>query len=213
MAVALFVALSGCYASYAPSQNAKNAPAKTEAADSVQDHGDKKDAAKDEIKKDSTEKKKTEKKESEKKKEQKKEPKKEQKKEEKKEQKNKDITEDGSYYDLESVVKYYDMFGKLPGNYVTKNDAKSLGWEGGRVEDFIADAAIGGDHFGNYEKHLPSEKGIKYIECDIDTHGRQRGAKRLIISNEGKYYYTDDHYETFTEVLIENGEVKFGDRY
>ncbi|MCR5686857.1 MAG: ribonuclease [Lachnospiraceae bacterium] len=117
------------------------------------------------------------------------------------------ISEDGSYYDLESVVLYYDEYGKLPENYVRKNDAKALGWEGGKLDGFIKDAAIGGDHFGNYEKRLPSDKGIKYIECDIDTKGRGRGAKRLIISNTGKYYYTEDHYESFTEVFIEDGKV------
>ena len=121
------------------------------------------------------------------------------------------ITEDGYYYDLESVVLYYDTYGKLPSNYVTKNDAKSLGWEGGRLDPFQKDAAIGGDHFGNYEKKLPAGKRVKYIECDIDTHKKSRGAKRLIISNDGKYYYTDDHYDSFRRVVIRDGEVTFAD--
>ena len=118
-----------------------------------------------------------------------------------------DIVEDGYYYDLESVVLYYDMFGKLPGNYITKNEAKSLGWEGGSVDDFKKGAAIGGDHFGNYEKRLP--EGAKYIECDIDTRGKGRGAKRLIISNKGDYYYTSDHYESFDKVTITDGKVSY----
>lgn len=118
-----------------------------------------------------------------------------------------EIVEDGKYYDLESVVLYYDMFGKLPGNYITKNEAKSLGWEGGSVDDFKKGAAIGGDHFGNYEKRLP--EGAKYIECDIDTRGKGRGAKRLIISNKGDYYYTSDHYESFDKVTITDGKVSY----
>ena len=118
-----------------------------------------------------------------------------------------EITEDGIYHDLESVVLYYDKFGKLPSNFITKKEAKELGWEGGALDPYKKGASIGGDHFGNYEKQLPGGKGVKYIECDIDTDGGKRGAKRLIISNDGKYYYTPDHYETFNEVVIRDGKV------
>ncbi len=118
-----------------------------------------------------------------------------------------EIVEDGTYYDVESVVLYYEMFGKLPGNFITKKEAKSLGWEGGSVDDFKKGAAIGGDHFGNYEKRLP--EGAKYIECDIGTRGKGRGAKRLIISNKGEYYYTDDHYESFKKLSIKDGKVYY----
>ena len=121
--------------------------------------------------------------------------------------KQQEIVEDGIYHDLESVVLYYDKFGKLPSNFITKKEAKGLGWEGGALDPFKKGASIGGDHFGNYEKRLPSGKGIKYIECDIDTTGGKRGAKRLIISNDGKYYYTPDHYETFRNVSIVDGKV------
>ena len=124
-----------------------------------------------------------------------------------KEQSDVELREDGDYYDLESVVLYYDMFGKLPGNYITKKEAKSLGWEGGSIDDFKKGAAIGGDRFGNYEKRLP--EGAKYIECDIDTKGKARGAKRLIISNRGEYYYTSDHYESFDKVSIVDGKVSY----
>ena len=117
------------------------------------------------------------------------------------------ITEDGIYHDLESVVLYYDKFGKLPSNFITKKEAKDLGWEGGELAPYKEGASIGGDYFGNYEKRLPADKGVKYIECDIDTDGGRRGAKRLIISSTGKYYYTKDHYETFDEVDIVDGEV------
>ena len=56
--------------------------------------------------------------------------------------------------------------------------------------------SIGGDRFGNYEGILP--EGKKYTECDIDTLGRSsRGARRIVFSNDGCIYYTDDHYETF----------------
>lgn len=38
----------------------------------------------------------------------------------------------------------------------------------------------------------------EYHECDIDTlHAASRGAKRIVYSNDGLIYYTEDHYESF----------------
>ena len=35
-------------------------------------------------------------------------------------------------------------------------------------------------------------------ECDINTLGASsRGAQRIVFSNDGLIYYTDDHYESF----------------
>lgn len=51
---------------------------------------------------------------------------------------------------------------------------------------------------GNREGLLPKERGRTYTECDIDTVGKNsRGAKRIVFSNDGLVYYTDDHYESF----------------
>ena len=50
----------------------------------------------------------------------------------------------GYYYDAEHVVLYLDAYGHLPENYITKSDARALGWEGGSVEAYRAGAAIGG---------------------------------------------------------------------
>ena len=59
--------------------------------------------------------------------------------------------------------------------------------------------AIGGDKFGNREGLLPKKNGRQYYECDIDTVGKSsRGAKRIVFSDDGLIYYTDDHYESFT---------------
>ena len=55
---------------------------------------------------------------------------------------------------------------------------------------------IGGDRFGNYEGLLPEDRD--YLECDIDTLGaKERGAKRIVFSEDGLIFYTDDHYESF----------------
>lgn len=108
------------------------------------------------------------------------------------------------YYDLENVVLYIEYYGELPDNYITKNEARSLGWEGGTPERYLEGSAIGGDRFGNREGLLP--KG-NYTECDLNTLGKSsRGAERLVFSDT-EYYYTEDHYESFTQVWVENGEV------
>ena len=110
------------------------------------------------------------------------------------------IDENGIYTSKEDVALYIHVYGNLPKNFMTKKEAKKLGWEGGSLERYAKGKCIGGDHFGNYEGILPSGN---YYECDIDTLGRKsRGAKRIIYSDDGRIYYTEDHYETF-ELLYE----------
>ena len=108
------------------------------------------------------------------------------------------IDEDGWYYSAFDVSLYLHTYGHLPGNYITKNEARDLGWEGGSVEEYAPGKAIGGDKFGNREGLLPEADGRQYYECDIDINGEDsRGAKRIVYSNDGLIYYTDDHYESF----------------
>ncbi len=107
------------------------------------------------------------------------------------------IDEYGTYTTKEDVALYIHTYGRLPYNFITKNEARKLGWEGGSLEPYAPGMCIGGDRFGNYEELLPT--GRTYTECDIDTLGaRSRGAKRIVFSNDGLIYYTDDHYESFT---------------
>ena len=109
------------------------------------------------------------------------------------------IDENGWYYSKDEVALYIHTYGKLPSNYITKKEAEKLGWTGGSVQKYKKGAAIGGTYFGNYEGLLPKKNGREYYECDIDTNGKSsRGAKRIIYSNDGLIYYTDDHYESFT---------------
>ena len=83
-------------------------------------------------------------------------------------------------------------------NFITKDEARALGWEGGGLDKYAKGKCIGGDFFGNYEGLLPKANGRSYTECDIDTLGKDsRGAKRIVFSNDGLIYYTDDHYESF----------------
>lgn len=108
------------------------------------------------------------------------------------------LDEEGSYTTKEDVALYIHIYGHLPENFITKDEARDLGWEGGGLEDYAPGKCIGGDKFGNYEGLLPDAPGRKWTECDIDTLGaNSRGAKRIVFSNDGLIYYTDDHYESF----------------
>ena len=112
---------------------------------------------------------------------------------------NSTVDEDGWYSSKEEVALYIHLYGDLPDNYVTKDEAEDAGWSGGNVERYTGEGtAIGGSRFGNREGLLPKEQGRTYTECDIDTvGGNSRGAKRIVFSNDGLVYYTDDHYESF----------------
>ena len=108
------------------------------------------------------------------------------------------LPEDGSYTGKDEVALYLHQYGHLPSNFITKREAEQLGWPGGDLEPYAPGKCIGGSRFGNYEGRLPEKEGRSYTECDIDTLGkRSRGAKRLVFSNDGLIYYTEDHYETF----------------
>ena len=109
------------------------------------------------------------------------------------------LDKDGTYTTKDDVGLYIHLYGKLPSNFITKDEARDLGWEGGGLEDYAPGKCIGGDRFGNYEGLLPNKSGRNWTECDIDTLGKKdRGAKRIVFSNDGLIYYTDDHYESFT---------------
>ena len=116
------------------------------------------------------------------------------------------LDRDGTYTSKEDVALYLYLYGELPDNFITKSEAEALGWEGGSVERYAPGKCIGGDRFGNREGLLPKASGRQYYECDIDTLGENsRGAKRIVFSNDGLVYYTDDHYETFELLYTKEG--------
>ena len=109
--------------------------------------------------------------------------------------------EHGSYTSKEDVALYLHTYGHLPDNYITKREAEDLGWRSGVTLDKAAPGmSIGGSRFGNYEGHLPDKKGRTWYECDIDYVRGGRNAKRIVYSNDGLIYYTDDHYNTFEQL-------------
>lgn len=116
---------------------------------------------------------------------------------------------DGFYTTKEDVALYIHLYGTLPANFITKEEARELGWSGGSLEPYAPGMCIGGSRFGNFEGLLPEAEGRTYTECDIDTLGSDsRGAKRIVFSNDGLIYYTDDHYESFTLLYEGTGRRK-----
>lgn len=115
------------------------------------------------------------------------------------------LTEEGWYSSKEEVAAYLMEYECLPGNYLTKSEAYELGWDPdeGNLWEVAEGMSIGGDKFGNREGLLPKQKGRQYYECDIDYEGGYRNSKRIVYSNDGLIYYTEDHYETFEEIVYE----------
>ncbi len=109
------------------------------------------------------------------------------------------VSESGEYTSKDDVARYIYLYGHLPGNFITKKEAKALGWVSseGNLGKVAPGKSIGGDYFGNYEGNLPKADGREYHECDIDSDGSYRGPKRIVFSNDGLIYYTEDHYNSF----------------
>lgn len=113
-----------------------------------------------------------------------------------------EVKEGQAYSSKMEVAAYIYKFKKLPKNYIKKNDAMKLGWDqsSGNLWKVTDKKSIGGDNFGNFEGKLPKGNGIKYYECDIDYEGGRRNAKRIVFSNKGDIYYTEDHYNNFEKL-------------
>ena len=77
--------------------------------------------------------------------------------------------------------------------YVRENGRAPEGYQGGRK-------------FGNFEKHLPIKDNagnpMQYQEWDVNPKkkGKNRGAERLITSENKRAWYTRDHYDSFIEI-------------
>ncbi len=111
--------------------------------------------------------------------------------------------EPGPMETAQELADYIFEHGELPEGFVTKNQAQEMGWKTKyrNVGDIFPGLAIGGDYFGNYEKKLPVIKGRKYYEADCFYQGGPRNEYRIIFSNDGHVWYTEDHYNTFIELF------------
>lgn len=114
------------------------------------------------------------------------------------------IAEDVETDQKDEVALYIHLYDHLPSNYMTKKEARKFGWESGSLSRLIPGKSIGGDIYGNYEGTLPNHD--TYHECDIDTEDKNsRGAKRIVYSEDGDIWYTEDHYDSF-ELLYGDGK-------
>ena len=102
----------------------------------------------------------------------------------------------------QDIADYIFEHGELPDNFITKKEAQKMGWDSSKndVSDVAPGKSIGGDRFGNYEGLLPDAPGRTWYEADANYTGGNRGAERIVFSNDGLVYYTSDHYESFTEM-------------
>ncbi|MCR5296737.1 MAG: ribonuclease [Clostridiales bacterium] len=115
----------------------------------------------------------------------------------------KETEKPGPIIDPQEIADYLFTYGKLPDNFITKQEAQNLGWDSSRnyVSDVAPGKSIGGDRFGNYEGNLPKVKGRTYYEADCGYTRGKRGAARIVYSSDGHVWYTEDHYTTFTELF------------
>ncbi|SHG66048.1 ribonuclease [Chryseobacterium oranimense] len=96
-----------------------------------------------------------------------------------------------------TVINYVKQNHRLPDYYITKNEARKLGWNAskGNLCEVLPGRAIGGDKFGNRENQLP--QGEKYYEADVNYSCGNRNADRIIFTRNGDVYLTKNHYKSF----------------
>ena len=92
--------------------------------------------------------------------------------------------------------------GHLPNSYITKKQAKKLGWVNilGNLNAVAPDKMIGGDVFKNKNGHLPNRYGRIWYEANINYDSGYRNNDRIIYSNDGLIFATYDHYVTFVQI-------------
>ncbi len=100
---------------------------------------------------------------------------------------------DGADYHLHN-------YGKLLNYYISKEEAEASGWVRrlGNLAKIAPGKMIGGDVYDNVEKKLPSNR--IWHECDIDYESGYRNDYRLVYSNDGLIFKTEDHYKSFIVV-------------
>jgi len=79
----------------------------------------------------------------------------------------------------------------------------------GEAAEVLADIDRGGPYeydrdgttFGNYEGILPDGPRGHYREYTVGTPGlTHRGARRIVVGGGTSFYWTDDHYESFSRI-------------
>ncbi|MBR2835706.1 MAG: hypothetical protein IKE43_08400 [Coriobacteriales bacterium] len=112
------------------------------------------------------------------------------------------VKKNGTYTSKEEVALYIHTYNRLPSNFISKTKAKQAGWVAseGNLDEVCPGKSIGGGPFYNDDGILPSATGRTWKECDINYHGGFRGSERIVYSNDGLIFYTNDHYKTFEQL-------------
>lgn len=103
---------------------------------------------------------------------------------------------------FDGVADYLISNKRLPDNFITKSQARALGWVSskGNLAQVAPGKSIGGDVFSNREGRLPSASGRTWREADINYVSGFRNSDRLVYSSDWLIYKTTDHYTTFTRI-------------
>ena len=93
--------------------------------------------------------------------------------------------------------------GRLPDNYITKQEAIKLGWKSSKhnLAEVCPGKLIGDVLYYNVEGKLPTESGRDWYEADFDYSDETRGANRIFYSNDGLIFISYDHAHTFYELI------------
>ena len=112
------------------------------------------------------------------------------------------LAEDGAYTSRDDVAFYLYTYGKLPANYITEKEAVEMGWDSknGDLSEIAPGMSIGGDSYKNEKKMLPEKSGRKFYICDVEYEQGSRNNKRIIYSDDGLVFYTENDCETFIQL-------------
>ena len=102
----------------------------------------------------------------------------------------------------DGVDAYLLEHGKLPGYYVTKDEARFANWESsvGNLAAVLPQKMIGGDIYKNRENKLPQVDGRIWCEADFNYKSGFRNDCRIVYSNDGLLFVSYDHLKTFYEI-------------
>lgn len=94
--------------------------------------------------------------------------------------------------------------GRLPDNYVTKEEALKAGWRSNKqnLSEVCPGKRIGNVSYYNKEGKLPQKNGRNWYEADFDYIDNTRGSNRILYSNDGLIFVSYDHAHTFYELVM-----------
>ena len=91
--------------------------------------------------------------------------------------------------------------GSLPEYYIYIDDLRALGWKKSKAPaKYAPGKMVFGGIFENKEGHLPDAAGRIWYEADLNYYSGKRNNHRLVWSNDGLFFVSYDHYESFIEV-------------